>query len=656
MTLRNIAAASLAALALAACGDDDDDNNTKPITPETPTTPEACKAMKCVYQTEGDFKGSFVAKNEKGEPIAVWDTKGTQTHKLGKDGKLHKIEKPDDGKKPGTAGEFDLSGEGVTEPLKEPVRGGSNYLRGSKATFDVEYSLPALSSVGVYGLNESEWDPDLNTFAAAIPNRKVLKGQRTAIFQDIRQFNAVTGKQNAYGRVFPAITTENQIRTKNVSGDDFVGLLSDYSQDLPSTIDMHIDLPGATGVVNALQKNGSLPYGAREHANGTADAAWNQEEGDLRDDPDDIMNGGVPTRLYGTRVWIGNNEPNNITRIRNFSGVENLLPNNPGDPAAKPKAIPTSGPVQNTELPTAVVYDTLNNVQFGRLTGVAEPGSITPIPDGTYKANNLDNVPYPTKIGNGVVNGGVPNATDFYFARGNNPTSLDQMKALNSNILTYHGQALTYGVDNSYHGPQEASGSGTSGLVPNSIGRVGASALTLLGGRGNFVVANFDPAKSVVQGSVYNVWNIATFKPVFDSTTGLITGYEKLRAPQAGENGLQFEGAATATKTFSNVNYKDDHGYKDNLIAFSGSVNGNKIEGDAIRYDDEKGKFAGAFFGPNANEMAGAISSAVKYGKHPKEKWGAVFGAKITSVGGVVPALPGSGKPLGWKLESGERR
>ena len=149
MTLRNIAAASLAALALAACGDDDDDNNTKPITPDTPAVPEACKAMKCVYQTEGDFKGSFVAKNEKGEPIAVWDAKGNQTHKLGKDGKLQKIEnKPEPG---ASAGEFDLSGEGVTEPLKEPVRGGSNYVRGTKATFDVEFSKPAISSVGVYG-------------------------------------------------------------------------------------------------------------------------------------------------------------------------------------------------------------------------------------------------------------------------------------------------------------------------------------------------------------------------------------------------------------------------------------------------------------------------------------------------------------------------
>ena len=638
MTLRNIAAASLAALALAACGDDDDDNNTTPITPDTPATPEACKAMKCVYQTEGDFKGSFVAKNEKGEPIAVWDAKGKQTHKLGKDGKLHKIEnKPEPGK---TAGEFDLSGEGVTEPLKEPVRGGSNYLRGTKATFDVEYSKPAISSVGVYGLNKDEWDDDLNTFAAADPNRKTTANQRTAIFQDIRQFNKAS-KPNAYATVFPTIGAKNSVST---------GVLADYSQDLPSTIDMSIQ-PATTAL--PLQKNGSLPYGAKQHADGTADAAWNQEEGDLTSA---VMSGSVPTRLYGAKVWIGTDETKNIARIKNYDGIEKLLPNSTDNKA---------GFIANTELPTAVDYDTLKNVQFGRLSGLAEPRSISPIPDGTYTANNLDDVPFADKIGNGLVHEGVSDATDFYFARGNNPTSLEQMKALNSNILTYHGQALTYGVDNGYHGPQEAPESGAAtaigGLVPNSIGKPkesGKEQLTLLGGRGNFVVAYFEPTKSMVQGSVYNVWNVATIKPITNAD-GTIKEYKKLRAPDTtkGEVGTQFDNGA-ADSTFDGNRYKDVHGNRDNLIAFSGSVNGNKIEGDAIRYDDEKGKFAGAFFGENAEEMAGVITSAAKYGMDPKEKWGAVFGAKATVIpkGAILPALPGSAKPLGWKLESGQKR
>ena len=178
------------------------------------------------------------------------------------------------------------------------------------------------------------------------------------------------------------------------------------------------------------------------------------------------MSGKVPTRLYGAKVWIGTDESKNIARIKNYDGVEKLLPNSTDNKA---------GFIADTELPTAVDYDALNNVQFGRLSGLAEPGSITQIPDGTHTANNPDDVPFADSIGNGLVNKGVSNATDFYFARGNNPTSLEQMNALNSNILTYHGQALTYGVDNGYHGPQEAPESGAAtasgGLVPNSIGK-----------------------------------------------------------------------------------------------------------------------------------------------------------------------------------------
>ena len=92
----------------------------------------------------------------------------------------------------------------------------------------------------------------------------------------------------------------------------------------------------------------------------------------------------------------------------------------------------------------------------------------------------------------------------------------------------------------------------------------------------------------------------------------------------------------------------------DNLIAFSGAVNGNKIEGDAVRYDNEKGKFLGAFFGDKADEMGGVISSAVKYGQKPNEKWGAVFGAKAferTKPGKAVPSIPKGPSSLGWSLE-----
>ena len=128
------------------------------------------------------------------------------------------------------------------------------------------------------------------------------------------------------------------------------------------------------------------------------------------------------------------------------------------------------------------------------------------------------------------------------------------------------------------------------------------------------------------------------------------------------ENDVDKMGACSGTGTDNCIKsldaraYANVHGYMDNLISFSGAVNGNKIEGDAYRYDGEEGKFAGAFFGDGATEMAGVISSAVKYGKQPNDKWGAVFGAKTLKgpdpvEGNKVPGIPTGPKPLGWSLE-----
>ena len=112
---------------------------------------------------------------------------------------------------------------------------------------------------------------------------------------------------------------------------------------------------------------------------------------------------------------------------------------------------------------------------------------------------------------------------------------------------------------------------------------------------------------------------------------------------------------ANGVANFGETTYMNVRGYKDNLIAFSGAVNGNQIVGDAIRYDNEKGKFAGAFFGDKAEELAGVISSSVKYnGSEPNAKWGAVFGAKAaerSKPGQTIPGLPTATGHLGWSLE-----
>ena len=263
MTLRNIAAATIAALALVAC-DDDDDNNTKPITPDTPATPEACKAMKCVYQTEGDFKGSFVAKNEKGEPIAVWDAKGNQTHKLGKDGKLHKIETPDDGKKPGTAGEFDLSGEGVNEPIaNETVHGGGIYMRGTKSKQDLKEAPQAdLSPIGVFGLDK-DWDQSLSNIVIA----KTLdaKGNVTSVIgaEDVSfaNKNGSNFKLNAHDTVFADSGSGPDANGVDTAGANLV-------KEARPAINLKVKDPGSG---EAYQANGSLVYDNK-------DGIWPQQE------------------------------------------------------------------------------------------------------------------------------------------------------------------------------------------------------------------------------------------------------------------------------------------------------------------------------------------------------------------------------------------
>ena len=652
MTLRNLAAASLAALALAACGDDND-NNTKPITPDTPSVPEACKALKCTLQTEGEFKGSFVTKNDKGEITAVWDAKGTQTHKLGKDGKLQKIEKPDDGKKPGTAGEFDLSGEGVTEPLKEPVRGGSNYLRGSNSTFDVGSSKPNISSIAIYGFDEGNWNEAMDNFVAVNPDKdKDKNSAKRALFEDILKKNKDTaanhGSDNTQDNSFnaPAATDLDPLN-KVVTGTTSLGI-GEFYKETKSNIEMKIN--GTLGSGIDPLANGSLPYtfdftssGIKDYKSpiSESDNAWAQEENDLTSGTSgNHQNGGHPTRLYGAKVWDVSTNKYNFTVIKNFAGVENIL----GDAFAT-----QMGVADGLELPTAVKHDLLKHVQFGRLSGLAEPGKLYPATG--YVAKDLMGIPFADAISNAVVSGGQSNATDFYFSRGNNPTALDKMKALKSDVITYHGQALTYGLDNRYHGPQSADGSEKKGSIPNSVKGLGGGdgTPTLLGGRGNFVVAQFAPDQGKVQGSVYNVWNIADILPVIEN--GKITKFHTLKT-----TGGEFDTAATAVETtLSAKSYKNVRGYKDNLISFSGAVNGNKIEGDAIRYDNEKGKFAGAFFGDGAEEMAGVISSAVEYnGKQPNYKWGAVFGAKaaeVTKPGQALPGIPSGPGHLGWSLE-----
>ena len=627
MTLRNLAAASLAALALAACGDDND-NNTKPITPDTPATPEACKALKCTLQTEGEFKGSFVTKNDKGEITAVWDAKGTQTHKLGKDGKLHKIEnKPEPGK---TAGEFDLSGEGVNEPIvKETVHGGGIYMRGSKSRHDLKEAPQAdLSPIGQFGL-ETDWDPSLRNIVIA----KTLdeKGNVTSVIGvenvsfDTSDTNSNESK-NTYGTVWEV--DANKLPKSNGKIDSTK--ISQVQGGYP-TVDMIVDSPAASE--DAFKLTSSLPYKFDDTTNET----WKFEE---KDSQTTDWSGKVPVRLFGNNAWYEKNmnggaKTYNMFRIADFKKVFNqtALKNGTGSG--------TSGVKEGQDLPTNVAFDTLNYVQFGRVTAnVSDLKDADP----AYNVSGLEIAAKANSASDGIVKGGDKSGTDFYFARGNNPTSPEGLKALPSNLIAYHGNALVFGLDDAFHGGKTADGESAHKSLPHSFGKdaVDNTKQTLLGGRGNFVYAQFDPAKSKVEGSVYNVWLIGTFKPVWVTSEWKYAQVD----PNGGDDGFTTESTKITKPLSAKAHVRDVFPYKDDLIQFEGKVAGNSISGDAVNYADQKGKFAGAFFGKNAEEMSGVITSNTEaYGKpDATPHWGAVFGAKVVKGerGQVLPALGGN--------------
>ena len=198
-----------------------------------------------------------------------------------------------------------------------------------------------------------------------------------------------------------------------------------------------------------------------------------------------------------------------------------------------------------------------------------------------------------------------------------------------------------FGLSDDFHGGKAAGAVDEHKSLPHSFGQgtVDETRQTLLGGRGNFVYAEFDPAKSKVEGSIYNVWMIGTYKPKWD---GSAWKYAKVKP--SGNDG--FESTATETTLDAEKTVKDVFAYKDDLIQFEGKVAGNAIRGDAVNYAAQKGRFAGAFFGKNAEEMSGVITSNTEaYGK-PDEPphWGAVFGAKTvtTPIGETLPAMGGT--------------
>lgn len=230
-------------------------------------------------------------------------------------------------------------------------------------------------------------------------------------------------------------------------------------------------------------------------------------------------------------------------------------------PAGTPEAANTfvKDPIQRREAQAndlAYGVATLNRVQYGRVSNNANV-DVNPV------TNGFVITPF--------VAANDTNAVNTYFARGVDATTVEEMGNLGDGkgiSIDYHGHALMYGIDNSYHGNSRA--------LPGAPGSIAGQ------GVGNFVYATLDTGKATVEGSVYNVWTRGNF-----------------------------------TQT-------------DPLVSFGGKVAGNTVVGTADRTyvaGQDDASFRASFHGANAEEMAGSFNSTTEQYGTEGAVWGGVFGA-----------------------------
>ncbi len=233
-------------------------------------------------------------------------------------------------------------------------------------------------------------------------------------------------------------------------------------------------------------------------------------------------------------------------------------------------------------------YDAQNTSRATQYSLGAKPMTLTRVQYGRV-SNNLDLDAGQTGYRDNFMrsdfarksdDGGVDN----YFYRGTDATSIEQMAALPSNqSAVYHGHALMYGIDNSFHGS-----TGNKGRdLPNAFAPAGSTTNGI--GLGNFVEARVNFNNKRVTGEVYNTWLL---DPTKNATT------------------------------------------KDKLVQFQGAITGNTVVGSADRAylaGDDNATFKASFFGDKAQEMGGSFNSVKdtdKYGDaYGTNDWGGVFGA-----------------------------
>lgn len=237
----------------------------------------------------------------------------------------------------------------------------------------------------------------------------------------------------------------------------------------------------------------------------------------------------------------------------------------------------------------------LDKVQFGRVTTNLENVSNLTNDDVTVEINGRKYFGIDKRNASTYLNVGRNNsrAVNNYFYRGLDETNLTTNAQ--TGTANYQGQALMYGLDNSYRGVGRKAGENSNAILEGGV--TGAKDML-----GNFVEArvNFDTKKVV--GEVYNVWRL---------------------------NEIDARTTKHKVATAAVVNFQGD------------VVGPNSIWGTAQRTYDVTNPviadFQGNFFGANAEELGGSFNSvrrtAEGVAKYGDATWGGVFGAKKRFVG-----------------------
>lgn len=240
--------------------------------------------------------------------------------------------------------------------------------------------------------------------------------------------------------------------------------------------------------------------------------------------------------------------------------------------------------VDTAKLKNGEKFDTLTEVQYGRVTSSMSEKTLTKLREGL----DLKNDELKTYVGT-YGEFGAKGTEDHYFYRGVNNTKPEELAALKEagKVLSYVGHAVTYGLDHTQNGFAGAN----SKEVPTALSKPQDPNYGFISG--THVQATLNLKDNEVKGSAFNKWYNGTAEKNVDLVT--------------------FTGKVSDTGNISGTGT-------------------NKFATGAA----QDGVFSANLFGKDAQEMGGSVHSNVK----DKSAWGLVFGAKR-----VIEKEPEAPKP-----------